>query len=165
MTSDKDNYPRLVREKAAHGESGVKSSIGEGAVILRDEHQREIRLSWDKKGQAGETRALAPGIYTVVGYRAVKKSKDGTEWMITATSANFAKLIVKVGEIATVPVPKKILQSGRLLRHGSNSNVDMALTYGRGGVTIYKDGERIPMPFRVVDGSGKTVGTGNIEYG
>ena len=132
---------------------------------MRDAHQREIRLSWDKKGQAGETRALAPGTYTVVGYRAVKKSDDGTEWMITATSIDFATLVVKSGEIATVPVPKKILQSGRLARHGSNTNVNMALTYGRGGVTIYQNGKRIPMPFRVVDASGKTVGSGTIDYG
>lgn len=165
MTSDKDNYPRLIKEKAARGQSGVKSSIGQGAVILRDAHQREIRLSWDKQGQAGETRALAPGTYTVVGYRAVKKTANGTEWMITATSINFAKLVVKAGEITTVSVPRKILQSGRLVRRGSSTNVNMALTYGRGGVTIYQNGKRIPMPFRVVDGYGRTIGSGTIDYG
>ena len=35
----------------------------------------------------------------------------------------------------------------------------------RGGVTIYREGERIPMPFRLVDSSGNSVGGGNIEYG
>ena len=41
----------------------------------------------------------------------------------------------------------------------------MVLAFGKGGVTIYRDGERIPMPFRVLDGSGNKVGGGNIEYG
>ena len=99
--------------KAEHGDSGVRSSIEVGAVLLRDEHGREIRLSWDKKKQAGETRALAPGRYKVVGYRMVKPGSDGDEWMITATSTNFGNLNVHEGQVTEVPVPKAISQGAR----------------------------------------------------
>ncbi|MCH7540118.1 MAG: hypothetical protein IH999_06945 [Proteobacteria bacterium] len=151
--------------KAEHGDSGVRSSIEVGAVLLRDEHGREIRLSWDKKKQAGETRALAPGRYKVVGYRMVKPGSDGDEWMITATSTNFGNLNVHEGQVTEVPVPKAISQGGHVRHKGSSANVMMVLAFGKGGVTIYRDGERIPMPFRVLDGSGNKVGGGNIEYG
>ena len=134
-------------------------------MILRDSDKNEIRLSWDKKGQSGEVRPLAPGNYTVVGYRFEKRADDGTEWMLTASSMSFAKLTVKPGTVVTVPVPKSISQGGQVSLNGHSANVMMALAFGRGGVTIYRDGERIPMPFRLIDPSGKSVGGGNIEYG
>ena len=83
----------------------MRSSIDVGAVLLRDGHGDEIRLSWDKKGQGGETRALAPGRYKVVGYRMVKPGSDGNEWMLTATSAKLADLTVEAGKVVSVPVP------------------------------------------------------------
>ena len=151
--------------EAADGESGVRSSIEVGAVLLRDGHGEEIRLSWDKNGQAGETRALAPGRYKIVGYRMVEPGSDGEEWMITATSANFGALNVRSGQSATVQVPASIQQSGRIVHRGGTTNVQMAFVYGKGGVTVYRNAARIPMPFRVVDASGRVVGSGNIEYG
>ena len=151
--------------KATNGESGVRSSIKVGAVLLRDGHGKEIRLSWDKKGQAGATRALAPGRHKVVGYRIVEPGSDGEEWMITATSVNFGNLNVLEGQVVNVPVPKSISQGGHVSHRGENASVMMSLAYGHGGVTIYRDGQRIPMPFRVLDSSGKKVGGGNIDYG
>lgn len=143
----------------------MRSSIGVGAVLLRDTDDNEIRLSWDRKGQAGEVRALEPGRYRVVGYRLEKKSDDGTEWMLTASSARFAELTVVAGKVVDVPVPKAIRQSGQVRSRGMNANVMMMMAFGRGGVTIYRDGERIPMPFRVVNVAGRSIGGGNIDYG
>ena len=151
--------------KAADGESGVRASIKVGAVLLRDGHGKEIRLSWDKKGQGGETRALAPGRYKVVGYRMVEPGSDGEEWMITATSAHFGNLNVHNRQVAMVPVPKAIVQGGKVDRNGSSANVNMALNYGHGGVTIYRDGRRIDMPFRVVDSAETVYAKGKINYG
>ena len=165
LANDKAHYPRLVKAKASKGESGVRSSIEVGAVLLRDGHGEEIRLSWDKKGQSGEVRPLAPGKYRVVGYRIEKRGGDGTEWMITASSASFADLTVETGKVVNVPVPKSISQGGHVSHRGSDANVMMMLAFGRGGVTIYRDGERIPMPFRLLDPSGNSVGGGSIEYG
>jgi len=35
----------------------------------------------------------------------------------------------------------------------------------RAGLTIYREGARIPMEYRLLDGDGKTLTTGPMEYG
>ena len=41
----------------------------------------------------------------------------------------------------------------------------MAITGQKAGLTIYKDGKRIPVRYRLVDGEGAEVAAGKMNYG
>jgi hypothetical protein len=155
----------VISAKAGHGQSSISCDTPATALLLRDAHKKAIRVSWDDPKKAGEARPLGAGSYTVVGYRISKKDRSGTEWMLTSSGTDLGKVIVKPGETLDYKFPTKLdLRKGVNVNAGAG-RVSASFFYGGGGVTIYRSGKRIPMPYSLLDSKGRAVGSGSMEYG
>ncbi len=141
----------------------VTLSEGIGALLVKDADGQDWRLSWegDEPG-ADRRRGLPPGSYDVTGYRMIDRSREGEEWHISVTGVRHWKLEVDTGETLEVEVDATVhMRSGMRGKRATMSIVGM---HGA-GLSIYKDGRRIPINFRVTDSEGEVLAKGPMNYG
>ena len=132
-----------------------------------------------KASDKDRRRALPPGLYTITGYRLSRQDKHGKEWFLSATSHGHRKLQVSAGKPARVEVDPRIhlsmsatAQAGKLRgsmmisgdsaggRHG-----DILKAVRRIGLSIYRSGKRIPIPYRILDNKNAELASGIMKYG
>ncbi|MCH8042919.1 MAG: hypothetical protein IID44_04295 [Planctomycetes bacterium] len=170
--------PRAVTvaaKKDSRGVGFVVPSFRRGSLMLKDADGRMVRLSWEdaekkkaKKADApDQRRALAPGTYTLIGYRILRTDKEGKPWFISATSPHgIRKLTVREGQINRVQLSSAVHIQCKVRATGEGIRV-MAGVQGEhhSGLSIYRDGKRIAMHYVVRGSGGKKLSTGKMEYG
>lgn len=127
--------------------------------MLRDGAGRAWRLAWSSA--PGGRFALPAGSYAWLTYRLV----EGT-WHLSATAAPLATVEVRAGESATIDAKDGIqLRLRGALRPGRvQVEVHIGGAVG-GGLSIYRDGRRVPLTCAIVDEAGGTVGGAPLSYG
>ena len=151
-------------ELADESEVGyVTLSEGTGAVLVEDEYGQAWRLSWEgDESDADRRRALPPGSYNVTGYRLIDRSREDAVWHISVSGVHHWKLEVDAGETEEIEVDATVhMRAGMRRERASMSIVGM---HGA-GLSIYKDGRRIPISFRVTDSGGEVLAKGPMNYG
>ena len=141
----------------------VTLSEGIGALLVKDADGQDWRLSWegDESG-ADRRRALPQGSYDVTGYRLIDRSREDELWHISATGVRHWRLEVDAGETEEVEIDATVhMRSGMRGKRATMSIVGM---HGA-GLSIYKDGRRIPINFRVTDSQGEVLAKGPMNYG
>ena len=144
----------------------VVSNVVDGELFLRSKSDdRRIRLAWKKEDKERD-RPLPVGEYEIVGYRVVKKDKAGREWFISATSHGDGDVVVKKGRSTTVTISDTI----RFRSHARRRKGSLRCALGiqgehRAGLSIYCDGKRIDIPYKVFDRDKKILASGNVKYG
>jgi hypothetical protein len=128
--------------------------------LREDEGDAVYRLAWTD-AESERPRAIPAGTYRVVGYRIQRVDENGTPWHLSATGNSIAKLTLTPGATGQVDIDatvhvKKRFHAGR---------VAMAITGQKAGLTIYKEGKRIPVRFRLADGEGTELAAGKMNYG
>jgi hypothetical protein len=148
----------------ASGEGALVPGFERGAALLRDPGGKVWRLSWEEPEAAGadRRRALPAGSYELVGYRLIRADQAGVAWHVSATGPNGRAIEVAAGKEARLELNPTIRIGKRL--QGKRLAVEV-----RGeekmGLSIYRDGRRVPIAFRLLDERGREVDSGKIEYG
>ena len=130
------------------------------------------RLKW-QKGDKDRRRALPAGNYRLTGYRISRTDSSGTPWFVS-TTAHKRRLSVKIGEELRLKIDpaihinvKAVRCEGKLVglvsiqgeRHGGLFNTH------RVGLTIYRDGKRLPARYRATGDDGSVLESGTVAYG
>jgi hypothetical protein len=160
--------PRAVAAPPAEGEreaAVVTPSFAEGSLLLRGSDGKVVRLAWEpREGGAmpsDRRRAVPPGEYALIGYRIVERARDGKVWHVSASAPKIATLDLRAGA-TTVEIDPTIEVAQRF----DGRAIGMALRGEKdAGLTVYADGKRIRMRYRVLDGEGRELASGDVRYG
>lgn len=171
--------PRAVAaapEKDAGGVGFVTTNFGEGTLFLTSTTGKHYRLEWPKlellpstdraKPMPDRRRALPPGEYTLTCYRVLRRDAKGTEWFISATGPRIRRLKVRAGEEQQVKVDDTIHLTGSA--HPENGGVEIQLMIAGekgSGLTVYREGKRIDIGYRLLDAWRKELARGTLKYG
>ncbi len=152
----------VTRGAVGKGEGSVETSFERGALILRDEDGAKFRLSWEGSGSEERERALPAGDYVLTGYRILRRDDAGVEWHVSATAQSMTKVKVKAGRTVEVEIDPSI----RMGKHYKNGRVGMLIRgEHHSGLSIYKEGKRIPIGYKLTTRAGKEYAAGPMKYG
>ncbi len=158
---------------------------------MRDAKRHVVRVAWEaptrkdtkpkhlkkgvpsvekqKKGRAASdnTRALDPGVYTVIGYRVMRRDKTGARWFVSATETRGLKRIsVLAGKRQRIVIDPSIAVDCAALRTKTGLRILMTITgENESGLTIFRQGRRIAIEYRVLDAQGRAIASGVMKYG
>jgi hypothetical protein len=162
----------------ASDDSGfVTVSFSDGSLFLKDDNGRVFRLAWESAGEHAppdlraiksnqRRRALPPGKYTISGYRVIRRDHEGREWFISATGPNIRRIELQPNQHHHVELSETINVNCKARAKATGVAIQMTL-FGEqhSGLTIYRDGRRIPMRFVVTSASGAQLAAGSMDYG
>ncbi len=143
----------------------VRPKFDEGSVLVKDAAGKHYRLVWRAQDK-DRRRGLPPGAYTLTHFDIVRRDEHKTEWFISGSGAALAKLKVAAGQDQTLGADDAVMIQCKA--KPSAGTVDIQATVMDGhhhGLSIYRDGKRIPLKYRVADARGKELATGELEYG
>jgi len=148
------------------GPSGyVVPSFQEGSLLLKNSHEQFFRLSWDQAG-AVRRRPVPVGSYTLVNFRLVKRDAAGREWYLSGIPHHGSTVVVRANEEQRVTVDDSIAISLKLVPTDEGFRMQAPVIGDQhSGLTIYANGARIPMNYKVVDGAGRQLAAGAMTYG
>ena len=113
-------------------------------------------------------RALEPGRYILTGYRIERRDDSGKEWFISAILPKAGRPIeVKSGRVVSLDLPSRInvLSSGKLV-DGRGFAVRAGFQgINHAGMSIYLEGRRIPLRYKITKADGKELESGGLDYG
>ena len=100
------------------------------------------------------------GTYRLFGYRLV-----ADDWMISTTGGQ--------GEVALARGTERALELSSTIhldlsvrRQRGQVQAQLGITNGQNmGLSIYKDGARVPLTYTMLDGGGNELASGTLEYG
>ncbi len=102
----------------------------------------------------------------MTGYTLVRRDAEGRDWHLGASGRAIRKLTVRAGEEKRVGLDEAISLQCRTRRTDDGVQVQMAI-HGEHhcGLTVYRDGKRILVGYRLTDAQGKELVKGQLEYG
>jgi hypothetical protein len=170
LKSDHVKRPPLIdrppREENSH-DGFITTDFDEGAIVLkRKSDGQAYQLLW-KKGSRKEDRrrALPAGDYQVISYRLARQDADGHDWFISGTGP-IRNLKVHAGQVHDLKLHESIFLECRVRPHGGELQVQgIAQGEHHCGLSIWKDGRRIPLGFRITDAQNKELASGSLKYG
>jgi hypothetical protein len=171
LKSDAVERPKLLDRPPSENLDHIgylTSSLDDCSVVLkRQSDGRAFQLLW-KKGSGGKDdrrRALPPGEYQITGYRIARRDTEGHDWFISG-AGKIRTLKVHAGHVQDLKLMEVIGLTCRALPRGGDVQVQ-AIVQGEHhcGLSIWKDGLRIPIHFRIADAAGKELASGTLKYG
>ena len=154
--------PRLPAKPAAAG--FVLPGFERGSLILKNQHGEYFRLSWEGDRARKERLALPAGTYTLTGYRLIRRDTDGKEWFLSATSHGIRHIEVRPGAEQRVALDDTIRIQRGLAPNGAQVQM-MIQGEGHSGLSIYRNGKRIPIGYRITGEDGVVLAQGSMTYG
>jgi hypothetical protein len=126
-------------------------------VFLRGADET-LRLRWTPDDE-DRSRAVPAGVYRLFGARVVRQA-----WMLSTTGAG-PQLDLAAGETHTLGGPTTVQVRLGARRHRAGLGIQLGITHGQAGLSVYRDGRRILVPYRVLDAAGEELAAGHLEYG
>lgn len=141
----------------------VTAGFERGALIVQAADGKQLRLSWEAPGVTAKSPITLPdGEYSIRGYRVLATDSSGVPWVLSASGHSLGKFTVTHANNTQVAVDDTV----RLVKKWTRSVVSVAvLGEGHTGLSIYRDGKRIPMGYRLLDSSGAVAAEGSMDYG
>lgn len=120
-------------------------------------HHGEFVLVWDPKGPAPEA---PPGKYKV---RTTRIARDN----FLISSAGVPEPSIEIGaEKAELKLDETVKFEGHAKRKGARLELGFAIKGADGrGLTVYKDGVRVPVTYKVLAADGAVLAEGTMNYG
>lgn len=143
--------------------AALTPSFEKGALLLADADGRRFRLSWEEESAgADRRRALPAGAYTLVGYRMIATDATGKLWHVSASGPKLRALDLPGGTERTLEIDPSI----RIKKRVAGDQLQVTIQGDDGaGLTIYKEGERIPLGYELRGADGAKRGEGKVHYG
>jgi hypothetical protein len=167
----------VAPRKEATGIGFLTASFDEGTLFLKGSTGEHYRLEWPRiqrapaadparKEVSDRRRALPPGEYTLTGYRVVRRDAKAVEWFLSATAFNLCRLIVRADEEQQVQIGDKIHLTGGAHPDAGRVEIQVMLAGEKGsGLSIYRDGKRIEIEYRLLDTQKNELARGTLKYG
>jgi len=128
-----------------------------------------IRLAWEPMDDGevkGTKRAVAAGTYEMTGYRILRTDKQDRPWFISVTGLKETPFKVKRGKTKKLELDDSIRVTFSAKPRGEGLRFRMNFQgENKGGLTMYLEGKRIPIRYRIVDRKGKEIASGAMTYG
>jgi hypothetical protein len=151
-------------DKAPEGAGAhVEPTFDAGSVILQ-RGDRLFALVWSKDDK-DRRRALPPGEYRLRTTR-LEGEKDGAWWFLSSTGP--AKTVVRVAERGPTKfsIPGEVHFKACARRRGQKLQLGFAIfSAEHRGLSVYRDGKRVPVTYKVLDKMGKVIDEGRMNYG
>ncbi|HTF88997.1 MAG TPA: hypothetical protein VK843_11350 [Planctomycetota bacterium] len=133
---------------------------------MRDSKARLFRLAWEQRGEESRSttkaRTLAAGEYTLVGFRIVDRSRAGEVWHISGSGTKLRTIQVPATGALRLEVAAGLSVKQRF--DGSSAGMEIRGA-DQSGVSIYKNGARIRVRYRVLGAKGEVLASGKMNYG
>ncbi|MDH3590920.1 MAG: hypothetical protein OER88_03525 [Planctomycetota bacterium] len=134
-----------------------------GSVVLQ-RGDRFVTLVWSKD-EKDRRRALPAGAYQIKTTRIVRENGDGW-WFLSSTGPARAKVSVEETSGATLDIGDTVHFKAMAKAHGKKLQLGFGITGRDGrGLSVYKNGKRVPVRYKLVNKNGKTIGGGAMNYG
>lgn len=144
----------------------VIPNFGQGTVLLKDVDGKFHRLVWADAAEKDRRRALRPGVYAITGYTVTRADSNGKDWHVAGTGRMIGKLKVETGTTQAVKLADAIHLKLQAKRSGDTLLITADVQGEHHcGLSIYRDGKRIPLDWRVTGGNQQILASGTIEYG
>ena len=133
---------------------------------MRGSDGKLTRLAWETRGEttpdSTRARTLPAGEYTLVGYRIVDRSRAGEVWHLSGSGLKLRKIAVPASGDLRIDIAPKLSLKQRF--DGGSAGMEIRGADGA-GVSIYKNGHRIPVGYRVLGDKGEELARGKMNYG
>ena len=143
-------------------------------LLLRSPDQRVYELTW-RAGDRDQRRRVPEGTYALLGYRISRRGADGKTWLLSTTANGEFTVPVAEGRTIRPPIDPRIHLRVRVGIQSKHLQVAAKI---RGelwppgldepwilGLSIYRDGIRLPLFCRALDANGETVLSSPMSYG
>ncbi len=144
----------------------ITASFDEGSLFVRGFDGKLTRLAWEARGEAAregaKARTLPAGEYTLVGYRIVDRSRPSEVWHLSGSGLKLRKIEVPASGELHIELAPKLSVKQRF--DGSSAGMEIRGADGA-GVSIYKNGHRILIGYRVLGEKGEELARGKMNYG
>ena len=150
-------------------------SFRRGSLFVKNAAGETIRLAWEpvrgdetKKParDKGARRALRPGTYKLTGYRILRRDDTGQEWFVSAIAPKgIRRIVIRPGRVQRIAIDPSITFGAK--GNAKDGFMIQAPITGQhhAGISIYRDGKRIPMRYTVTGVDGKELESGKMNYG
>lgn len=127
--------------------------------MLRDAEGRELRLVWE--GDGHRRRPLPAQGYVLLSYRIWRGP------FLVSGSGKLHRFALAPGEVLPLHLPARVRLDLRVISVGASARI---LLQARGpfryGVSVYREGRRIPLPYRYLNHRGEEAARGGVlDYG
>jgi hypothetical protein len=149
------------------GMAEVVPGFARGAVLLRAGDGRLLRLSWEEEprppgNRQDRRRWLPAGKYALVGYRLIERDASGATWHVSASAPSIRSVEFRAGRPNELAIDATIHVAGRL----GPEQLGIAVQGEKcSGLSIYKEGKRIPIGYELLGPDGEELGQGKVTYG
>ena len=148
------------------GDGSLAISFAAGPLMLEPAREGSapgpVRLVYSADGQA---LPLPAGEYKVKNYTIEKKHK-GDYWALSATCIDVPKVLIRSGQKSTLQLQRGIKLDIEAYQDAKGI-VCNAGVWGHpvSGATLIHKKTRVPLSFRILDGSGRKIEEGKLTYG
>lgn len=116
-------------------------------------------MSW-ARADAERKRAVPAATYRLFGYRIVKG-----DWMISTTGGR-GEVELRRGADRALDVSSTVHVNLKARRQRGQVRVQFGITNGQHmGLSIYKEGKRVPLTYTLLDDAGNELASGSMQYG
>ena len=152
-------------------------TFDEGTLLLKSKSGEHYRLAWikDERDQSAgaaaaadsdRRRALPAGEYQLTNYVLLRRDAKQVQWFLSATGRLIRKIIVKAGEEQKIKLAEAVFMQCRAKPAHSQFEITMMIAgEHHSGLSLYRNGRRIPVQYRIIDQEGNELATGPMQYG
>lgn len=123
-----------------------------------------VSLVWSAKDK-DRRRALPAGTYSLRTTR-LEREKDGAWWFLSSTGPAVREIQVAPRSPSKLSIDDKVVFKGNAKMHGNKLQLGFSITGSdERGLSIYKNGKRVPVTYEILNRKGKVLARGQMNYG
>ncbi|MHC4407516.1 MAG: hypothetical protein ACYS0E_05590 [Planctomycetota bacterium] len=139
----------------------VKPAFDAGSIMVQ-RGDRLVTLHWTKDDK-DRRRRLPAGEYLLRTTR-LEREKEGAWWFLSSTGP--AKQKVRVAKRTKLKIDDTVHFRSIARRRGSKLQLGFGITTkDKRGLSVYRDGKRVPVKYKLFDKKGKVLASGTMNYG
>ncbi len=157
--------PAIVRGGHRGGAGAIRADLGAPGSLVLQRGAERLRVLVGSDSESAPH--LDPGIYRLIGYRIRRSDESDAPWFLSATAVAGESLEIRAGKSTELAIEPSVTVNLIAQRDDRAALLSLSM---RGplvspAITIYKDGERIPLRYEVLDARSRVLASGVMEYG
>ena len=123
-----------------------------------------VSLVWSAKDK-DRRRALPAGDYRLRTTR-IEREKDRAWWFLSSTGPAGRKIQVAPRSPTKLTIDDTVVFKGNARLHGNKLQLGFSINGpDKRGLSVYKNGKRVPVTYKVLNNKGKVIARGQMNYG
>jgi len=141
----------------------VQPAFAAGSMTLQRGDQL-VSLVWSAKDK-DRRRALTAGTYALRTTR-LEREKEGAWWFLSSTGPAVGEIQVTQRAPTKLTIDDVVVFEGNAKLHGKKLQLGFSITGSdKRGLSIYKNGKRVPVTYKVKNRKGRVLARGQMNYG